>query len=123
MITAADVLIIAPELGTPTAQARVPTTPSGDMIVADVLAQLDASRWGPRYDMACKYLAAHRWALTLRGAMGQSGAVVGESVGGVSRQYAQNSPMGTSPDYDLTPYGKQYKALLRGLVGRIGLVV
>lgn len=123
MITSADVLLIAPELASPAAQAKVPTTPNGDQYVADAIALLSAPRWALQYDLACKYLAAHRWALAVRGAFGPSGAVVAEAVGSVSRQYAAPSPAGSDPDYDLTPYGKAYLALRKGLlVARLGIV-
>jgi hypothetical protein len=121
-ISYADVLVIAPELGTAAAQAKVPTSPTGDQIVVDVLLFLSPLAWGPRYDLACKYLAAHRAALTLRGALGASGAVTQEQVGSVSRSYANSSPMGTHPDYDLTPFGKMFKALLLAMPQRLGCV-
>lgn len=115
MITWADVVAIAPEL------ASVGVT-SQNAILADVALRLNAARWGTRYDMASKYMAAHLGTLTLRGGNGPSGNVVGESVGSVSRQYESSSPMGTDPLWDKTTYGRQYRQLLRELVDRIGLV-
>jgi hypothetical protein len=116
MITWADVLKIAPELS-----GKLPTTTTAQ-IVEDVLFLLVESSWGRLYDLACKYLIAHIATQIARGAFGPSGAVIGESVGGISRQYAANSPMGTHSDFDQTPYGKRYKALLLALPGRIGMV-
>lgn len=116
MITWADVLKIAPELS-----GKLPTATT-DQIVEDVLLLLVETSWGRLYDLACKYLIAHIVSQIARGAFGPAGAVVGESVGGISRQYAANSPMGTHTDYDQTPYGKRYKQFLLTLPGRIGMV-
>ncbi len=121
MIAWSDVVLIAPELGTPAYTAKLPDA-TCEQIVVDVVGLLEETQWGKAYDLACKYLAAHIAALAYRGASGASGAVTQESVGDVSRSYAANSPMGTDPDYDLTPYGRRYKMLKRSLVGRIGIV-
>lgn len=130
MITSADVLAIAPELGTASAQAKVPTSPTGDQIVTDVLATLSSVQWSAndpnpptRYDLACKYLAAHVWALAVRGAFGAGGPVMSEMVGSVQRMYMSIVGPGMDPDLDQTPYGKRYKSLRNAMLPqRIGLV-
>jgi hypothetical protein len=115
MITWQDVLAIAPELSTVSLATYT-------AILADVAVQLNADSWGVRYDLASKYLAAHLATISTWGSQGPSGTVIGESVGGVSRQYANNSPMGTDPLWDRTPYGREYRRLLRQLPSRMGFV-
>ena len=72
MITWADVIAIAPEL------ASVPVD-TQNAILLDISKQLSASRWGERYDTACKYLAAHLGTISTLGGQGASGQVIGES--------------------------------------------
>lgn len=118
MITWADVVNIAPDLADVPASAQA-------AILADVAAQLaNASAWpSPAlHATACTYLAAHLGTMYARGATGAVGAVIGESVGSVSRQYAAPSPMGSDPTWDATPWGKAFRTLRRRCLGRLGAV-
>ena len=116
MITWADVVALAPELGS------LPIA-TQNAILAAVSVQVAAHVWGIKYNLACIYLAAHMGALSLMGSNGPSGQVIAESAGNMSRQYANNSPMGTDPLWDRTPWGREYRRLLRSLAtARIGFV-
>lgn len=105
-----DVLAHAPELSIVSSGAQ-----------ADILAVantvLDVSQFGgetaPKTKLARIYFAAHFATIDAQGSTGATGPVIGESVGGLSRQYASNSPMGTDPLWEKTPYGQAFRALLR----------
>lgn len=90
-------------------------------IIADVYLTLSASRWGDRYDLAVKYLAAHLGALERRqaasGGTGAVGPVQSMSLGDASVTYAvsASASVSTSGDLDSTPWGQAYKRLRRGL--------
>ena len=90
---------------------------------------LNESIWGgstsPRLRYARTLLAAHFGTLAFQGAGGASGgfgAVMVESAGGLSRQYASFSPNGTDPTFDKTIYGQMYRTLLRGTTARMPIV-
>jgi hypothetical protein len=113
-LTWPDVLKIAPDLSTLTTDEKAE-------VLENVDSQLSEDQIGEtKYYLACLYYAAHLGTLVKRGANGAGGPLAGESVGGVSRQYAAFSPMGASPTLDTTAYGKQYRALLRQLKYRVG---
>lgn len=116
MVTWADVILIAPELATA-------SVPWGEQLLADVLAELSLPQLGNTFDRAVKYLTAHRACLMKDGAFGKAGAVVAESVGGLSHSFAANSPVGTHPTYDKTPYGRVYLSIIMGNSRRVGFVV
>lgn len=66
------------------------------------------------------YLAAHFG--TIEKARGSVvGPVVSSSAGGLSRSFAV--VQGSSNDYDSTPYGKQYAALLKTTLARLPFVL
>lgn len=95
-----DVTDLAPELS---------TVPIGkqDFILARVNSELSANVWGKRLNMGRVYLAAH---LASRKTAG-TGAVTGETVGSVSRQYA--TPMMLQPgSFFSTVYGEEYMRLV-----------
>lgn len=130
MITWADVVNRAPELGRDPALTVLTTVPTGGSatpattVVADVILQLKDGTWkdDATRNLAMCYLVAHISTLIVRGGFGPSGAVIGESVGSVSRQYGNNSPMGSHPYWDTTPYGRLYRQLLRQNSARYALV-
>lgn len=62
--------------------------------------------------MARCYFAAHLGVFT-KAAGGAVGSVIAQAAGGLSRQYASNSPMGTDPLLDKTGYGQQFRLLVR----------
>lgn len=118
-VTWLDVLCIAPELATvpPASQA---------CLLADVLLELEPDSWGVKYDLAVKYLLAHRAAIFLRNQTGVSatGVLVEETVGQVSRKFA-NVTMSANhaDDLDLTSYGQFFRRLLMGTLGCRGPLV
>lgn len=112
-----DIVAVAPEL------ASLDAT-MGAIILSSIQAELGPDNLGAdRYERAVKYLTAHVACCLKSGAFGVQGAVTSESVGGISRAYAANSPMGTHPWYDKTPYGKLYQFIIHNNPARVGLVV
>lgn len=105
-ISAADVVLIAPDLATF-------NRASLDEIIVDVYNQLSTDAWGTRRDLGAKYLAAHVATIVRRGGEGAGGPVVEERVGEVARRYITQID---HPLLDSTPYGKEYRRLMRGLV-------
>jgi hypothetical protein len=109
-ITWDHVLDHAPELSVVDTDARVD-------ILAVANEVLDVTHFGgesaAKTKLARVYFAAHFGTIDSQGSSGATGAVIGESVGGLSRQYASNSPMGTDPLWEKTPYGQAFRALLR----------
>lgn len=73
------------------------------------------SEWGgessSRLRLARLYLAAHNASLVYQGVASSGGTVILESVGGVTRQYASFSPMGSDPLLDSTTWGKLLRQL------------
>jgi hypothetical protein len=112
-----DVTAHAPELVT----AAVSVAAQAD-ILAYVNDALDVTMFGgetaARTKMARIYLAAHLGTIDSQGSTGATGAVIGESIGGLSVQYASNSPAGTDPLYDKTPYGQAFRSIVRGSKAR-----
>ena len=98
-----DVVLIAPELSAVAAVAQT-------AILAAVDLQLHDTALGTMRDLCATYLAAHLGALTRRG--GVSGMVTSESVGQVSRSYANSVAQGAGL-YSSTVYGQEYERLLR----------
>lgn len=109
-ITWTDVSDLASELSAVATTART-------LILALVNAKVDVESLDGEAGELTKavrvYYAAHLGALSLQGSGAWTGAVVSESAGGLSRSYASNSPNGTSPLWDKTPYGQTLRALLR----------
>jgi hypothetical protein len=116
-LTWADVLLIAPDLSTLATAERA-------AVLADVDAQLDEDKIGAdyKYQLACKYLAAHFGTLVKRGAAGAVGPVSSESVGSVSISYAVTSAM-SSDGLSSTVWGAQYVAIIRQLRYRVGAIL
>lgn len=83
-ITAADVLLIAPEL------EAVPSA-TVDVFLVDAKTLVSATAWGDLYEVALKYTAAHLLAQAGYGSSGGRGDVTGMSVGGVSISYASGA--------------------------------
>jgi hypothetical protein len=111
-----NVTDVAPELatGVPTALQVALVALANDEIDDDVLEA--------RADLARAYYAAHFATLAKRGDV--SGTVVGESVGDISTQYGNNSPVGSDPLFDTTSYGKAFKLLAKHApLARIGHVL
>lgn len=116
----ADVLGVAPELSTVSALGQTD-------ILAYVNEAFVVDEWGGDASkllrLARIYLAAHYGTVSVQGSAGAAGPVIGESAGGLSRQYASNSPMGTDPLFDTTPYGKAFRNLARRSSGRAPVVL
>jgi len=114
--TKTNVLIIAPEL----------TTVSDDawtLVLSDVAAQVSSAVYGTDQERAQRYLAAHYLTLVaLSSSIGSqaSGPVVSESVGQVSKTYAQGS-YADKNRYDETSYGRMFNQIRKGCV--IGFTV
>lgn len=113
-ITWDDVLAFASELSGVASAAR-------SLILAYVNTNLKASVFGgeddAEYTLARIYLAAHMGTGALPGEGGASGQVTSEAAGGLSRSYAVNNATGGNTDYEMTGYGKKFKALLRARGG------
>ncbi len=109
-ITWSDVLAFAPELSGVVSGAQ-------DDIIDYVEDAIVSGEFGgessPTYRLARIYLAAHYGTVTVNGSNGAAGPVIGESAGGLSRQYAAFSPTGSDALLDVTPYGKAFRSLLR----------
>ncbi len=106
MIAWSDVLIVAPELSTLASGTQT-------AILAYVALQMNVDAWGSNLDMGLVYLAAHMATMTLRRGTYGGGAVTGETVGSVSRQYA--APMMVVGPLGSTSYGMEYERLLLNL--------
>lgn len=115
-VTRTDVLAIAPELGT-----IAPEDGRWAAFIADAYSELGAAVWGTRLDRGAKYLVAH-WMTVSTGNAGGAlkGAVLSESVGGISRTYAQ--PTATRGTYASTSYGAEFLRLQRLVAGGVRLV-
>jgi len=109
-----EVVLIAPDLASLTVDQQ-------NAILADVELQVSESAFGAKYNLACKYLAAHLGTLYRRGAEGASGPVASERVGSVSRTYAVAKSAATG--FGATAYGVQFEALARQLPIRAGAVL
>lgn len=90
-------------------------------ILLDVRLQVSADAMEDRYDLACKYLAAHLGVVAERqrigGVNGPSGPVASESLDGASRSYATGTTGGGATDttrisLDSTPWGREYQRIL-----------
>jgi hypothetical protein len=110
-ITWADVIAVAPEL------AVVPTT-SQDEILAIADRQVNADSWGVLHDDGMRYLCAHLGTMALRRG---SGPVASETVGPLSRSYVNMVTL--SGLYGATPYGVEYRRLIKLLPCALGQVV
>jgi len=112
-LTWADVVAIAPNLSSL-------TTTQQNAVLLDVDIQLSEDKIGSKYNLACKYLAAHLGTLVSRGSDGPSGPIQSEMVGSVSRSYAANFNL---TGYDTTTYGQQFRNIMRQLQYRVGVVL
>lgn len=94
MVTWADVIAVAPELGTvsETAQAA---------ILAQVAVQFNADAWGDRLAIGQVYLAAHLG--SLRGGPGYA------------RETVDSHQREVQGDLEATAYGREYRRLMRSL--------
>ncbi len=97
-----NVVAIAPELSATPLQAQTD-------ILADVAISVSAETMGDRFDMACKWLAAHMATMTMR--RGVIGAQTGETVGPLSQNWAP--PSGSAIGYMSTSYGQEYVRILK----------
>lgn len=87
-----------------------------ESILLDVGLMLDPTAWGDRYDMGCKYLAAHYGVLALRsGGSAPQGPVASESLGPASRSYASSSA--ALGPHASTSWGQMFDTLVRTLIG------
>lgn len=110
-ITWQNVINVAPKA------AQLPTAAQNE-ILGIVANQVDPETWDVRADDGSKYLAAHLATLWL---MKGSGALTGETLGAMSRQYAM--PNWLQNSLGLTSYGAEYQRMLRLLdVCTLGIV-
>lgn len=114
--TWADVIVLAPDLATLTEAQQ-------DMILGFVDGEISETKASTRYVQMCLNLAAHIGTVVKRGINGPGGVISSESVGPVSRAYAVFSPMGSDALLDTTPFGKEYRRLVRNSVERFGFVI
>ncbi len=105
--TPANVLIIAPELSSVAAGTWT-------LILADVAAEVSSSVYGANQERAQRYLAAHYLTLINSSSKQSSGPVVSETVGQVSKTYAQSSM--SKNDYSSTVYGQTFLGIRKGCV-------
>lgn len=101
-ITWNEVLLVAPELAALTSDQR-------DQILADAYLLLNEAVCGDRLDLCARYFAAHLATVNRRRGLG--GAVSGQSVGQVSRQYA--TPQAAFLDLGSSSYGQVLQTLIR----------
>lgn len=111
-ITWADVILIAPDLSTLTVSQQ-------NAILAQVELQMNTV-WGDKIDLGAVWLAAHIGTLIKRATAGSgggaSGPVTQETVGQVSRSYANVFSIALG-SFSLTPFGMEYERLLMQLPG------
>lgn len=92
---------------------EIALTPSDDTRIQSYIdmaaRRMNPAAWGLLFDDGNAYLAAH---LLVRGRYGLHGPVIGETVGGLSRQYAAGHGLkyGWS-DYATTAYGLEFLEL------------
>lgn len=117
-LTWAQVVLVDPALSAVDVDAQ-------NAILADVDAQLNEFALGTnRYQLCCKYLAAHLGSLALsEDVQGPSGPLTSESVGSVSRSYASIS--GATLDngsLSSTRHGLEYLRLIKTSAARLYLI-
>lgn len=102
-----DIVAMAPELASLSDAAFA-------LAIADATAELPSAKWGDLHDRAVRLLAAHILSLS---PSSSRGAVTGETVGSVSRTYAQPRTSSTKvgSSLDSTPYGAELRRLRRTL--------
>lgn len=114
------VVDIAAELSVVDADAQT-------MILAYVNQALAVDEWGgedsPTYKLARVYLAAHYGTVTLQGGNGPAGPAISQTVGGITRIYMNNSPVGSDPVMGKTPYGNSFLSLLRRSPAKLPVVI
>lgn len=113
--TKTNVLIVAPELSTVEDDAWT-------LVLADVASEISASVYGSKQEMAQRYLAAHYLTLISMSADAKqtSGPVSSETVGQVSKSYAQVNYRDRNR-FDETVYGRMFNQLRAGCM--IGFTV
>ena len=106
-ITWADVQAIAPGDSAITGLS----VPAGLIFVTMAYAEMNATIWGANLDIGARYLAAHKFTIGNRPG-GYGGPTSNEKVGDVSRGSAVKID---DVGFESTPYGREYKRLLRNL--------
>lgn len=88
-----------------------------ESILEEVLLYADADQLGERFDLACKYLAAHAGTLdkiAAAGGGGTSGPLASETVGPITRSYGAVTYLtGANVDLGSTVWGRRFLALIR----------
>jgi hypothetical protein len=105
-ITKTDVIAIASEL------ESVPDA-TWNVVLSMTAAQMNASSWGSKLDMAAVWLAAHLATMTQRSALAEA-AKKSVTIGPISVSYdtsGDRSPTGAG--LESTSYGQEYKRLCR----------
>lgn len=106
--TQANILLIAPEFSSVAAEIWT-------LILADVAAEISSSVYGTSQERAQRYLAAHYLAIINSGGNQNAGAVISETVGQVSKTYAQGDYVDKNR-LDETGYGRMFNQIRRGRV-------
>lgn len=114
-ITWTEVGYVAPELAT-FAVARQ------NFILTFVLATLNSSVWGDKYDMACALYAAHLGTVMDNGGHGPGGPITSETIGPASKSYAAPAAPTDASQFSMTSYGRQYLELVKQLPERWGVL-
>lgn len=89
-------------------------TATQNAVLTTVGLQVSEDAWDTLYDIGCAYLAAHLGSVGRR--RGAAGSVMSESVGSVSRSYANSVAQG-SAQLGSTSYGVEYERLIGLLPG------
>lgn len=80
---------------------------------------------GYTFKMVRIFLAAHMATVLKNGTAGSgaAGPVIGESAGGLSRQYANLATLGADALLDTTTYGREYRRMVRRSLCRVPYVI
>ncbi len=125
-----DVTAIAPELAAVTIaeeEVEVVSTAAQTMYLASANAVFSTAEFvsgedDPQLMLARIYWVAHFATLGRQMSGGQVGPLISQTHNGLSRAWFSNSPAGTDPTWDKTPYGTALRTLLRAGVSRAPLV-
>lgn len=120
-ITWSNVLDYAPELEDfdDDAQTDVLAYVNDEALDPDIFGGDDSTT----FKLARIYLAAHMATTSMNGDSATAGPVIGESAGGLSRQYANTSGSVSDPLLDSTSYGREYQRLVRRSLARVPYVI
>lgn len=84
------------------------------LYIDQAILSVNVNIWGNKSELGVAYLTAHLLTIIGRGGTGAAGPVTQESVGDLSRSYAQVSIPNVN-EYGLTSYGQEYFRLRKSL--------